>query len=192
MSGNYSTQTFEVIKFGLELRKRGKRVWFVDERLTTRLAKTYGKKDDDRFSAEAMLLEFIQNPNIAVELLERKVENCDVVEFEKKRGCGIIEVPLTESLKCAGSGGGVGGEGPNGEEIGGGRIGYSRDPFVAYSLHRFGFFVYRVWDDFTEVLREKIEQGQIEFVLANIDMFDQVDALGLDVPVLYCKVFTES
>jgi len=131
MSGNYSTQTFEVIKFALTLKKMNKEVLLIDERMTTRMAKVFDKKDDDRFSAEQLLLEFIQSPSGVIEfkikdVLEPKHLSCDFALF--------IESPYLENYSIQ-----------NG-------IGYTKDAYIAYTLFKRGFFVYRVWNDFEQAL----------------------------------------
>ena len=131
MSGNYSTQTFEVIKFALTLKKMNKEVLLIDERMTTRMAKVFDKKDDDRFSAEQLLFEFIQSPSRVIEfkikdVLEPKYLSCDFALF--------IESPYLENYSIQ-----------NG-------IGYTKDAYIAYTLFKRGFFVYRVWNDFEQAI----------------------------------------
>lgn len=169
MSGNYSTQTFEVISYGLKLLKRGKKVKFVDERLTSRLAKIFGKSDDDRFSAEALLLEFIQNKSVARDLVERTVCEPCLTMFVTCKKCGIIEVPPPRRRCCSG-------------------IGYTRDPFIAYSQHKSGLFVYRVWEDFVGALLDLKQKGELECIFTNDAFAGQIDALEPGVPVYRCDV----
>lgn len=127
MSGNYSTQTFEVVRFGLKILNLGKKVFLIDERLTTKLAKTYSKKDDDRFSAEQLLLEYIENPNIAKELIRSRVSNKKVMKVDFAL---VINVPFCDSFKISSG------------------IGYTEDPYIAYTLFSHGVFVYRILNDF--------------------------------------------
>ncbi|QTA37179.1 Holliday junction resolvase RuvX [Thermosipho ferrireducens] len=80
MSGNYSSQTFKVLKFGEKLVKKGFEVYLYDERLTSRMAKSYGIKDDDAFSARQIFLDYIQNPEVAQKLLIVKPLNIKLFE----------------------------------------------------------------------------------------------------------------
>ncbi|MBO8160887.1 MAG: Holliday junction resolvase RuvX [Thermosipho sp. (in: Bacteria)] len=77
MSGNYSNQSFKVLKYAEKLLKKGYKVYLFDERLTTKMAASFGIKDDDAFSARQIFLDYVSNPNIAqrFEILK---------EFEKK------------------------------------------------------------------------------------------------------------
>ncbi|AMW32463.1 putative holliday junction resolvase [Fervidobacterium changbaicum] len=168
MSGNYSTQTFEVIKFALKVKDRGKRVLFVDERVTTKMAKTFEKKDDDRFSAEQLLLEYIQNPTSAVELrkhevIEPRQISCDFALF--------IEVPFVEAFSVRQG------------------IGFSKDLYIAYTLFKNGIFVYRVWRDFCQAL-ESLEKLP-ESVIMNEEyrlLLSELDIEGLEKIVTLFKV----
>lgn len=129
MSGNYSTQTFEVIKFGVSLLKAGKRVLFIDERMTTKMAKVYDKKDDDRFSAEQLLLDYLQAPDRVIDL---KISN---ILQPQKISCDcalVINVPCNKDFHISKL------------------IGYSEDPYIAYTMFKEGGFVYRVWNDFVQ------------------------------------------
>lgn len=131
MSGNYSTQTFEVVRFGVKILNLGKKVFLIDERLTTKMAKIYSKKDDDRFSAEQLLLEYIENPNIAKELIRSKVSNEKVIQTDFAL---VINVPFCESFKINSG------------------IGYTEDPYTAYTLFSHGVFVYRIFNDFLNAI----------------------------------------
>lgn len=130
MSGNYSTQTFEVVRFGVKILNLGKKVFLIDERLTTKMAKIYSK-DDDRFSAEQLLLEYIENPNIAKELIRSKVSNEKVIQTDFAL---VINVPFCESFKINSG------------------IGYTEDPYTAYTLFSHGVFVYRIFNDFLNAI----------------------------------------
>ncbi|WP_448376043.1 Holliday junction resolvase RuvX [Fervidobacterium sp.] len=145
MSGNYSTQTFEVIRFALKLKKMGKEVLLIDERMTTKMAKTFEKRDDDRFSAEQLLFEYIQNPHRAIEfriieVLEQKSISCNLAFF--------IEAPYCESYQISSG------------------IGFTKDPYIAYTLFNKGFFVYRVWKDFQKSI-EKLEHSPDLIIIEN-------------------------
>lgn len=131
MSGNYSTQTFEVVRFGVKILNLGKKVFLIDERLTTKMAKIYSKKDDDRFSAEQLLLEYIENPNIAKELIRSKVSNEKIIQTDFAL---VINVPFCESFKINSG------------------IGYTEDPYTAYTLFSHGVFVYRIFNDFLNAI----------------------------------------
>lgn len=131
MSGNYSTQTFEVVRFGVKILNLGKKVFLIDERLTTKMAKIYSKKDDDRFSAEQLLLEYIENPNIAKELIRSKVSNEKIIQTDFAL---VINVPFCESFKINSG------------------IGYTEDPYTAYTLFSHGVFVYRIFSDFLNAI----------------------------------------
>ncbi|HCL99192.1 MAG TPA: RuvX/YqgF family protein [Fervidobacterium sp.] len=131
MSGNYSTQTFEVIKFGLSLLKAGKRVLFIDERMTTKMAKVYDKKDDDRFSAEQLLLDYLQAPDRTIELKTSVASKPQEISCEC---AAIVNVPCDKDFHIS--------------KI----IGYSEDPYIAYTMFKEGGFVYRVWNDFVQNL----------------------------------------
>lgn len=139
MSGNYSRQTFEVIRFALKILGLGKRVFLIDERLTTKLAKTYSKKDDDRFSAEQLLLEYIENPQVAKEFFLSNVSNERAIHADF---AVIINVPFSKSFKLNSG------------------IGYTDDPYIAYTLFSHGIFVYRVLSDFINSINslEKIPE----------------------------------
>ncbi|AFG34788.1 Holliday junction resolvase RuvX [Fervidobacterium pennivorans subsp. shakshaketiis] len=168
MSGNYSTQTFEVIKFALKIKNSGKKVLLLDERVTTKMAKSFEKKDDDRFSAEQLLLEYIQNPDRAIELKEYKVLEskpvfCNFAVF--------IEVPYDGSFSVR--------EG----------IGFSKDPYIAYTLYKHGIFVYRVWKDFREAIIN-LEKAP-EYVIMNIEnrqVISELDIENLQKLILFFKV----
>jgi len=126
MSGNYSTQTFEVIKFGLKLLKDGKKVRFIDERMTTRMAQVYNKRDDDRFSAEQILLDYLQAPDRAVNLKKSTILKSREIFCE----CALIlEVPYSQDFHILNA------------------IGYTEDPYIAYTMFKESIFVYRVWND---------------------------------------------
>ncbi len=156
MSGNYSTQTFEVIKFGIKLLKQGKEVLFIDERLTTQMAKTYQKKDDDRFSAEQLLLDYIDNPQRSKKLEITKINYSQEINAEFAI---VIEVPYDDKFNISSG------------------IAFSEDPYIAYTLFSKGFFVYRVFKDFSKSL-SKIEKkpeciiinNEIRQMLSNLDL----------------------
>lgn len=149
MSGNYSSQTFEVVRFALKLKEMKKEVFFIDERLTTKMAKTYEKKDDDRFSAEQLLLEYIQSPQRAIPL-----KKCAIEDIEERVLDGnlvvntlinsdfalLIDVPYHDYFKIK-----------NG-------IGLSNNPYSAYTIFTKGFFVYRVMKDFVERITSMISE----------------------------------
>lgn len=65
MSGNYSTQSFKVLKYAEKLFWKGYEVFLYDERLTTKMASFFGIKDDDAFSARQIFLDYISNPSIS-------------------------------------------------------------------------------------------------------------------------------
>ncbi|MEN3043121.1 MAG: Holliday junction resolvase RuvX [Fervidobacterium sp.] len=143
MSGNYSTQSFETIRFALRILDKGKEVRFIDERLTTKMAKIFSKKDDDRFSAEQLLLEYIQNPHVAKQLKRSKVVN----EEDERNGINadfalIINVPFSNFFKV---------------KFG---IAYTEDPYIAYTMFVNNIFVYRVFSDFVDSIKstEKIPE----------------------------------
>ncbi|MCX7653284.1 MAG: Holliday junction resolvase RuvX [Fervidobacterium sp.] len=143
MSGNYSTQSFETIRFALRILDKGKEVHFIDERLTTKMAKTYSKKDDDRFSAEQLLLEYIQNPHVAKQLKRSKIVN----EEDERNSINadfalIINVPFSDFFKV---------------KFG---IAYTEDPYIAYTMFVNNIFVYRVFSDFVDSIKstEKIPE----------------------------------
>ncbi|ABS60200.1 Holliday junction resolvase RuvX [Fervidobacterium nodosum] len=156
MSGNYSTQTFEVIKFGIKLLKQGKEVLFIDERLTTQMAKTYQKKDDDRFSAEQLLLDYINNPQRVKKLEITKIKQSQEIKAEFAI---VIEVPYDDKFNISSG------------------IAFSEDPYTAYTLFSKGFFVYRVFKDFSKSLSEIekkpeciIINNEIRQILSNLDL----------------------
>ncbi|MGC8820831.1 MAG: RuvX/YqgF family protein [Fervidobacterium sp.] len=154
MSGNYSTQTFEVIKFGLKLLTNGKDVYLLDERLTTKMAKTYQKKDDDRFSAEQLLLEYIESPNRAKELIKSKVKQ----PYEIRADFAIfVEVPYDENFSVSSA------------------IAYSKDAYLAYTLFSKGFFVYRVFKDFLSAL-ENLEK-EPDYIIMNNECREKMSIL---------------
>jgi putative Holliday junction resolvase len=168
MSGNYSTQTFEVIKFALKIKELGKKVLLLDERVTTKMAKSFEKRDDDRFCAEQLLLEYIQNPDRAVELKEYKVVESQPVSCNFAL---FVEVPYDELFSVK--------EG----------IGFSKNPYIAYTLFKQGIFVYRVWRDFREAVTnlEKVP----EFVIMNIEnrqVISELDIENLQRLTLFFKV----
>ncbi|MFN3691258.1 MAG: Holliday junction resolvase RuvX [Fervidobacterium sp.] len=149
MSGNYSSQTFEVVRLALKLKEMKKEVLFIDERLTTKMAKTYEKKDDDRFSAEQLLLEYIQSPQraiplkkCAIEIIEEKVlDGNSVVNTSIDSDFALlIDIPYHDYFKIK-----------NG-------IGFSNNPYSAYTLFTKGFFVYRVMKDFVERIISTISE----------------------------------
>ncbi|SHH29198.1 Holliday junction resolvase RuvX [Thermosipho atlanticus] len=80
MSGNYSTQSYKVLKYAEKLLRKGFKVFLYDERLTTSMAASFGIKEDDTFSARQIFLDYISNPKVAQEfrllkeLEERKIE----------------------------------------------------------------------------------------------------------------------
>ncbi|MFN6991455.1 MAG: Holliday junction resolvase RuvX [Fervidobacterium sp.] len=149
MSGNYSSQTFEVVRLALKLKEMKKEVLLIDERLTTKMAKTYEKKEDDRFSAEQLLLEYIQSPQRAIPL-----KKCVIEDIEKRILNGnsvlnalidsdfaiLIDVPYHNYFKIK-----------NG-------IGLSNNPYSAYTIFTNGFFVYRVMKDFVERITSMISE----------------------------------
>jgi len=65
MSGNYSNQSFKVLKFAEKLVRKGHEVFLYDERLTTKMASSFGIKDDDAFSARQIFLDYVSNPSIS-------------------------------------------------------------------------------------------------------------------------------
>uniref|UniRef100_A0A7V4KFA9 Pre-16S rRNA-processing nuclease YqgF n=1 Tax=Fervidobacterium pennivorans TaxID=93466 RepID=A0A7V4KFA9_FERPE len=168
MSGNYSTQTFEVIKFALKIKNSGKKVLLLDERVTTKMAKSFEKRDDDRFSAEQLLFEYIQNPDRAIELKEHKVIEAQPVSCNF---AVFVEVPYDESFSVK--------EG----------IGFSKDPYIAYTLFKHGVFVYRIWRDFREAV-VNLEKAP-EYVIMNIEnrqVISELDIKNSQEIVLFFKV----
>ncbi|KAF2955260.1 Holliday junction resolvase RuvX [Marinitoga sp. 38H-ov] len=90
MSGRYSKQTYETIEFSINLKKIfNSKVFLIDERLTTQqsysLTKSFlnskkAKKAKDQNSALFILQRFLNNQNLAIELIEKKeykLENID-------------------------------------------------------------------------------------------------------------------
>lgn len=159
MSGNYSSQTFEVLRFALKLKELEKNVLLIDERLTTKMAKVYGKKDDDRFSAEQLLLDYIQAPQRAIQLKKCKIDNgqrtteCESKEDrEDKEGkkkekalinsdfALLIDIPYQDCFNI---------------KFG---IGFAHDPYIAYTIFSKGFPVYRILKDFVEHVKNTINE----------------------------------
>ncbi|WP_069292633.1 Holliday junction resolvase RuvX [Fervidobacterium thailandense] len=187
MSGNYSSQTFEVLQFGLKLLDLGKEVYLVDERLTTKMAKTYGKIDDDRFSAEQLLLTFIQNPATGTKF-SKKTTECEldkgVCKLENNQTLIVFEVPIDEKL------------GPllRVDSKDAAAVGFSRDPYTAYTMFKNGLFVLRVWDDLLSwVEKKKIESRQF-CIIINVDfghfLSDILELLmqeNIQIRTIFCK-----
>ncbi len=135
MSGNYSTQTFQAIDFAMKILYSGKEVYLLDERLTTQMAKTFGKKDDDRFSAEQLLLDYINSNASSIRLCIKKsntnsLTGNQTILVENSR-ISTVEVPTTKEFNI------------NNKEIA-----FATDPYIAYTNHKSGFMVFRNFDDF--------------------------------------------
>lgn len=79
MSGNYSMQSLKVLEFAKKLSEKRYNVFLIDERLTTKMASSFGIKDDDAFSARQIFMDFIDNPSISqkFELVSYLNENFD-------------------------------------------------------------------------------------------------------------------
>ncbi len=135
MSGNYSTQTFQAIDFALKILYSGKEVYLLDERLTTQMAKTFGKKDDDRFSAEQLLLDYINSNSSAKRLCIRKsniaylIENPTIL-VENSR-ISTLEVPTNKEFNIENKG-----------------VAFALDPYIGYTNYKSGYKVFRNFDDF--------------------------------------------
>lgn len=188
MSGNYSSQTFEVLKFGMKLLNMGKEVYLVDERLTTRMAKSYGKTDDDRFSAEQLLLTYIQNPATGTKLSKKSAE-CEpmtqICNLGNYQTLIAFEVPLDKKLNTV----------FYVDSQDGTSVGFSRDPYTAYTMFKNGFFVFRVWDDFADWLEKKKIESNRFCIIINIDfghflpnILSLLSQEGNEFFVIFCKV----
>lgn len=188
MSGNYSSQTFEVLEFGMKLLNMGKEVYLVDERLTTRMAKSYGKTDDDRFSAEQLLLTYIQNPATGIKLSKKSAEckpMTQICNLGNYQTVIVFEVPFDEELKAVFHVGSQHGT----------SVGFSRDPYTAYAMFKNGVFVFRVWDDFADWLEKKKIESNRFCIIINSDfrhLLSNIMALlsqeGNEFLVISCKV----
>ncbi len=188
MSGNYSSQTFEVLEFGLKLLNMGKEVYLVDERLTTKMAKSYGKTDDDRFSAEQLLLTYIQNPATGIKLSKKSAEcksMTQICSLGNYQTLIAFEVPLDEKLNAVFNIGSQHGT----------SVGFSRDPYTAYTMFKNGLFVFRVWDDFADWLEKKKIESNRFCIIINIDfrhLLSNILALlsqeGNGFFMIFCKV----
>ncbi|ANQ53410.1 Holliday junction resolvase [Thermosipho affectus] len=79
MSGNYSKQSFKVLKFAYKLKRKGIDVFLIDERLTTKMALSFNAKDDDAFSARQIFMDYIKNPILSQKFVLEKFLD---VEFD--------------------------------------------------------------------------------------------------------------
>ncbi|MGQ9856139.1 MAG: RuvX/YqgF family protein [Fervidobacterium sp.] len=165
MSGNYSTQTFEAIKFALKLKKMGKSIFFIDERMTTRMAKTFSKTDDDRFSAEQLLLEYLNNPSNSIEFKLSRLELEEEMSYETVL---FIEVPFSDRITFENA------------------LVYSKDPYIAYTHFETGSFVYRVWKDLNDKI--KTLEKKPDLVIINKDCRQLLSNLEFSSDVLLVDV----
>ncbi|WP_126992804.1 Holliday junction resolvase RuvX [Thermosipho globiformans] len=95
MSGNYSTQSLKVLTFANKLLEKGYDVFLIDERLTTKMASSFGIKDDDAFSARQIFMDFAQNPSVAQKFRKEKFLNLNL----KEENVLFYEVPPSKKVK---------------------------------------------------------------------------------------------
>ncbi|ABR30172.1 Holliday junction resolvase [Thermosipho melanesiensis] len=106
MSGNYSTQSYKVLKFAFKLKKMGLNVFLIDERLTTKMAEVFQANDDDAFSARQIFIDYIENPSIAQEFyledyLETDLDYDDIFYFEVPPVKGKKGIALSKNFSIA-------------------------------------------------------------------------------------------
>lgn len=96
MSGNYSTQSLKVLTFANKLVEKGYDVFLIDERLTTKMASSFGIKDDDAFSARQIFMDFVQNPSVAQKFRKEKFLNLEL----REENALFYEVPPSKNIKA--------------------------------------------------------------------------------------------
>lgn len=145
MSGNYSNQSFKVLKFAEKLVRKGYEVFLYDERLTTKMAGSFGIKDDDAFSARQLFLDYTSNPSIS-----QKFEILNEIEREFNEKGDLL---YFETLPI---------KGINGDSL-------TKDYSLAYLHHKKGNFVFRNADTIDRkydivITQENLKEDSKKFI----------------------------
>ncbi|MEJ5229802.1 MAG: RuvX/YqgF family protein [Pseudothermotoga sp.] len=126
MSGRYSEQTFKVIAFAERLHKKyGKRVYMIDERLSSKIFK--GSKDVDRLSAAEIFDRFVSSDRNRYEIRPpSKLSDETVAELNNLTGkiliANLSDTRVAKDENC---------------------VVYQVDPYYAYLFYKRGFHVER-------------------------------------------------
>ncbi len=123
MSGRYSLQTFETVEFAEKLEKRlNKKVYMIDERLTSKLFK--GRSNIDQLVATQLFQEFMSSKMVLYEIKPAKMLPEEILDTIKNYRGKILLAEVSDVRAASND-----------------AIIFQTDPYYAYLFYKLGFSV---------------------------------------------------